>query len=379
MANTLQKQIEIFRAGTFSPMEGNSISFTENDVQTIADNYDPDKYMAPLVIGHPKHDAPAFGWVKALSFSGEKRLVATNDDVDPAFAAMVEDGKFRKVSASFFGPSAKNNPTPGSFSLKHVGMLGAAAPAVSGLKTITEAAFADNDDDVTFEFTSEGTLARAIGTIGEILQSLRDGKIDSDGLDEADKIIPSYKIKWIEEAVSEGSSQAFSEVEKAAEENQPSDNPQAKETSMNEDELNARARALDEREKELRTQENRSFVDGQIAKGKLVAGTTGDMITSFMNSLTDDTESVSFADGAPQTQLGAFKAIIEAFPENVSFGEHKKGDDPTESEGDTASFATVNGKNINLSRQDLHNRAVAFQSQNPGTEYLAAVKAVGGQ
>ncbi|MCA0405598.1 MAG: hypothetical protein LCH39_05550 [Proteobacteria bacterium] len=55
-------------------------------------------------------------------------------DIDPEFADQVRQKRYAKVSASFYMPDAGNNPTPGSYALKHVGFLGAAAPAVKGLK-----------------------------------------------------------------------------------------------------------------------------------------------------------------------------------------------------------------------------------------------------
>jgi hypothetical protein len=58
-------------------------------------------------------------------------------DVEPSFAEAVRDGRYRNVSASFYPPSAAHNPRPGVFYLKHVGFLGAAAPAVKGLKTVS--------------------------------------------------------------------------------------------------------------------------------------------------------------------------------------------------------------------------------------------------
>ncbi len=48
-------------------------------------------------------------------------LSATPRQVDPAFAEMVEAGRFKKISASFYAPSASGNPVPGTYYLRHVG------------------------------------------------------------------------------------------------------------------------------------------------------------------------------------------------------------------------------------------------------------------
>ncbi|MCO1337163.1 hypothetical protein MO867_22855, partial [Microbulbifer sp. OS29] len=89
------------------------------------------------------------GWVSSLDFAGSV-LTAEPDQVEPEFAEMVNTGRFPKISASFFHPESANNPVPGVWYLRHVGFLGAAAPAVKGLK---EASFAGDGEDIfTVEF-----------------------------------------------------------------------------------------------------------------------------------------------------------------------------------------------------------------------------------
>src|SRR4051812_33078434 len=107
------KQLEIFRAGKHIASNGASFTFTEADLKATAAAYDPAKHEAPMVVGHPKGDGPAYGWTKALSFS--ETLLAIPDQVDPAFAEMVAAGRFKKISASFYAPDAPQNPVPGVF------------------------------------------------------------------------------------------------------------------------------------------------------------------------------------------------------------------------------------------------------------------------
>jgi hypothetical protein len=153
----LDNAIEIFRTGKFTPMQGGELSFSAADLAATASGFDPAVAGAPLVVGHPKLDAPAYGWVRGLAVKGD-RLVMMPDQVDPAFAAMVNEGRFAKPSASFFRPDAKDNPKPGTWYLRHVGFLGAAAPAVQGLKP---AHFAGADADiVTFEFARPSFVGR---------------------------------------------------------------------------------------------------------------------------------------------------------------------------------------------------------------------------
>lgn len=120
------------------------MSFSQADLEGAAARYNPEIHEAPVVIGHPKTDGPAYGWVKSLEVKGD-RLIANVGDIDPAFADQVRQKRYAKVSASFYMPDAGNNPTPGSYALKHVGFLGATAPAVKGLK---QAQFATGSDGV---------------------------------------------------------------------------------------------------------------------------------------------------------------------------------------------------------------------------------------
>jgi hypothetical protein len=146
------KRIEIFRPGAFKPMAGaEALSFSEGQLRATAVSYDPSKSEAPVVVGHPATDAPAFGWVKALDFA-DGTLGAYVDDLVPAFVDQVKAGRFKRVSASFYAPEATSNPRPGVYYLKHVGFLGAAAPAVPGLKSVSFAA-----DVASFSF--EGDFA----------------------------------------------------------------------------------------------------------------------------------------------------------------------------------------------------------------------------
>lgn len=347
----LAKRIEIFRAGTHTPMSGGSVSFSEADVEAIATNYDPEKHQAPVVVGHPKHDDPAYGWVSGLSFS-EGMLVSELDEVDPEFAEAVGAGRFKKVSASFYGPDNKDNPTPGTYYLKHVGLLGAAAPAVKGLKPITEAAFSEQDGDLVFEFgeSSDGYFMRSISGL---MTRLRDHLIDKEGLEKANQILPSFEVAWLQEqaasAIEKGrEDSSFSEDSSAPDDTSegeaPEDDEAGKEpvNTMTEDELKAREDGIKARENALKKKENKDFVEGLAKGGVPLVGDFGTMALSFMNSL-DDNETVEFGeadDRTEATQLAQFKALLSKLPKAVEFGEFDKGDEPDDDEPDANTIST---------------------------------------
>jgi len=145
-------EIEIFKPGTYTAMDGQARTYGEAELRAIADAYDPAVYEAPVVIGHPKVDAPAWGWVKGLTYA-DGALKAVLHKVAPVFAEMVKAGRYRNRSASFWPPTAPNNPTPGKVHLRHLGFLGALPPAVKGLAPLN---FSDDADAVVIEFGEPG-------------------------------------------------------------------------------------------------------------------------------------------------------------------------------------------------------------------------------
>ena len=166
----MPKPIQVFKTGRHTDVSGKTIEFTEADLAACVAAYDPKLHEAPLVIGHPKLEAPAYGWVSSLAVRGGA-LEASPRDVDAAFAEAVETKRwFPKVSACFYVPDAPTNPTPGAYYLKHVGFLGAVPPAVKGLR---EVSFGEDDRCVTVEFSEYD--------VGTALRSLRDWLIGKFG------------------------------------------------------------------------------------------------------------------------------------------------------------------------------------------------------
>lgn len=135
------RNVEIFRTGTHTDSAGRTKTWTGEDLAEIAGSYLPTNYEAPNVIGHPASAAPAWGWVERLRVVGD-RLLADLKDVPEEFVKMVRAKRFKKRSISLF--------TDGR--LRHVGWLGAAAPAVSGLKDF-EFSSGEAAQEYNFEFS----------------------------------------------------------------------------------------------------------------------------------------------------------------------------------------------------------------------------------
>lgn len=141
----LQSQaIEIFRAGTHVDDSGKPRIFSVADVKAMAGVYNPARHEAPLTLGHPENDHPAYGWVKGLTATEDGRLLMQVSNVDPEFAEGVKAARYTKRSASFYPPLSPNNPAPGQWYLRHVGWLGAHPPAVKGLADVSFSAGASD-------------------------------------------------------------------------------------------------------------------------------------------------------------------------------------------------------------------------------------------
>lgn len=160
---TLPDSIEIFRAGRHVDDAGVAHHFSEADLDSMAASYTPALREAPLTVGHPKDNLPAYGWVKAVMRTPAGTLAITPHQVEPQFAEMVQAGRFKKRSASFYPPYSLNNPTPGKWYLRHVAFLGAQAPAVAGLKDIQ---FSQDDAGGAVSF-SEPITAEPVTTTQE--------------------------------------------------------------------------------------------------------------------------------------------------------------------------------------------------------------------
>lgn len=223
-AAALPGGIEIFRAGTHRDDAGNTHSFSRAQLEEMAASYNAALREAPLTVGHPKDNLPAYGWVRRVFVNEAGNLAVDPHQVDAQFAEMVKNGRFKKRSASFYPPNAPHNPTPGRWYLRHVAFLGAQPPAVAGLKDIgfsaDDAAEAISFGAVNFSETAgapatnppsqqEPTMSDADKAELERLRAA--DKANQDALAKKDA-----EIKAANEAAAAAKAQAASFAEKAA-------------------------------------------------------------------------------------------------------------------------------------------------------------------
>lgn len=274
----------IFRAGRHRTIDGRSVAFSEADLAAIAAAYDVAVHEAPLVIGHPKTDDPAMGWVSGLKCVG-LRLEADFRQMDPAFAEAVEAGRYKHVSAAFYAPDSPRNPKPGGYYLRHVGVLGAVPPAVKGLGPL---AFAE-DDTVFLAFGEEGTAP-------------------------PEETPPA--------GTSGGGANAEFEEEPMDKKTEPAGD--AAENAALRKELEEMKARMAKQEAERRHADNLAFAEGLVSAGKL-APAGRDVVTATLDALTapqEDGGMIAFGEGDEARPLAEqFRALLSAAEPVLLFSE----------------------------------------------------------
>lgn len=147
-----EKLIKVMPTGKVTASSGEEMNFTLDDLNEIAESYDGKKNPAPIVIGHPKTNDPAMGWIEKLKVVGEK-LFAVPTKVNSAIKKAVDAGEYLKVSPSIYKRDADSNPAKGKLSLRHLGLLGAKAPAIPNNVVLDPANFSGDEKDCeTFDY-----------------------------------------------------------------------------------------------------------------------------------------------------------------------------------------------------------------------------------
>lgn len=328
---TLPAQIEIFRAGTHTSEGGVQHTFSAADVETMAQAYSPANGEAPLVVGHPKTNNPAFGWVDKLHVKDGVLLMDTKD-VQPAFAEMVRSKRFKKRSASFYPPKHPNNPKPGTFYLRHVGFLGAQPPAVKGLADIPDFA-----DDATCPCFSE-----AVGDAASADSNSTNQPTQTTEPEEDDDMSEQLK----EDLAKAQAKREELEAEKAALEEKIA---KAQERAA---EAEKEAKNYAESVKKQRDAEIASFAENQIKAGKLTPAEQP-LVTALLKGATD-MEPVSFGEGDSKKDIAPaefLKGLIASRQPVVDFGEVAVG-------------ALAAPSAANLSDEELDKKAQAYAAQH---------------
>lgn len=201
----LSDWIEVFRAGTHKDSKGRSCTFSVADLDQMVSNLALG--AAPAVLGHPKHNDPAYAWVKPDGAKVEgNSLFVKFEDINPAFEAGVNSGAYRNRSVSVF------QDKDAGWRMRHVGWLGAAAPAIDGLQPLDYSAEVD-----AYEFDAEDwDIGYALGDTAELLRGLREQLIADKGIEAADAALPNWRIQSVADAAERVKAAARAEPDEGA-------------------------------------------------------------------------------------------------------------------------------------------------------------------
>jgi len=344
--NAYTEWIPIFRTGVHTDSNGNTETWTEKRLDRIVELYDPAKHEAPLVIGHPKTNSPAWGWTEALKREGQI-LYAKVKDLAPEFVEMLRRKMFKKRSISLYPDG----------SLRHIGFLGAKPPAVKGLPDIPD--FGDGGG-LTIEFEE-------IDKPVDRRKKRKEVRIM--------KFFDWLKGKAAEEGVViEDIPQSFSESDvKARIEAEVEERLKAKaaEFSEKEEVLKKKEEALEKEKDKARKKAISDFCEDLKKKGILVPAMEkfGMGLRNFLEQISSIETPVEFSEGdekKTQTPLEFMQAFLSSLPKAIEFGE-VAGDDRDIGTGNAAEKMArlVNQK---LSDNNKLSYAQAFaevQSENP--------------
>jgi hypothetical protein len=366
---------EIFKTGTHTDSAGNTKDWTEKDIAEIVASYNPELHEAPIVIGHPDHDSPAYGWIEALKIEGDKLLAKPKQLVDQ-FKDWISKGLYKKVSIALY-------PDLG---LRHVGFLGGTPPAIKGLK---QAAFGEKKaawiieselgtvpelrplrgvdsglsqfanacshmaEDGTFiggfdgcvehmmscEGHDEDSANKICAYIGRKAGKIHVEKKGGTGMEKFKEFLSGLKTLIVgaeKDLPGESPGSKFTEVDLAAAEKRGKDLAFAEAQKKIEVEVKAKDEAqkkLKEIEIKARKDEIHSFCEGLAKEGKIIPAWMKAGIEEFLFNL-DTGESIKFAEGQEKSRSQWFKDFITELPKVVTFKEVARDDG---SKGGTAS------------------------------------------
>ena len=333
-----------FAPGTHTAMDCRTITFTSENCIDLSNSYDPSVSEAPFVIGHPSLTAPAYGWAERLEFR-DGIVYAAPRQVNPAFAEAFNAGSYKKRSLSIYQPDSPGNPKPGHYYARHVGFLGAVPPGVKGLP---DAQFAEaSGDNGPLEFA----LPWEADNLASLFQSIRDWVIQEKDIEQADSIIPQWRIQSILDSATDDRKSSISPLA-YAEENNVDPNQT---TTVTAEELARRETALAGREEKLRVAEEAakqrdakvrrdavvSYADGLVKAGSILPRQKNTVVEVLLSL---DSTPLSFADGdatVNKTPEELLRDVLSQRPKVVDFSEKTGTADEPVDFADASALATA--------------------------------------
>lgn len=369
-------EIEVFKTGTWTDSSGKTRTWTKEDIDEIVRRYNEQKeHEAPVVIGHPENNAPAYGWVERLERRG-KSLFAKIKPTVQEFVDWVRQGLYKKVSISLYP----------NMLLRHIGFLGATPPAVKGLKAPQ---FSEEDYiELMFrEWTAEERERLAKGEIkGEFAGPNRTFPIAScEDVSDAWRLaghaenpteirrniiriakkygwqdcLPESAKKWAKINMNEGGQEMEEKIKELEAQLKEKERLLAEFNEREKarmDEIETLRQAVAKLESEKIHKEYESFSEELIRQGKLTPAMKQRVI-EFMDVLSKVGE-YEFKEGK-KLAVAEFKEWLKSMPKIVEFEEVAKKEKVV---GHKEAEFKADGK-VDEERMDLHRRALEYMEK----------------
>ena len=285
---------EVFRAGTHRDSKGNTRDWTIPDLDNIVLKFNAKKKRGedvPIVVGHPTTNAPAYGWVSTLTRDGEG-IFADFEQVDPEFEELVKEGRYKNTSISL----------DDDLTIRHIGFLGAQAPAVKGLKQVE---FSQADKSITIEFADDKTQEKTPTKEPEKEQKKETKSIEiSDLLKEIRTALSPELASKVEAIINRALNKNFSDV---------------KDTAME--------KRLEFLEKQNRELQFETYFKDKVMKGDLIPAQK----KSFRVIYDDIVNTMEFAE--QDSKFKAMDEFIGQFPKRDLTKEFAESSDHSEDKG----------------------------------------------
>lgn len=291
--------IQIFKTGTHTDSNGNKKTWTRADLDHIVTSYNPANHEAPVVIGHPKDNAPAYGWVEALKRDGEM-LLAKPKDLVSEFVEMLRKKMFKKRSMSLYPDGT----------LRHIGFLGAMPPAVKGLPDI---AFGDADAATTWEFNETKKEVSPMFWMDWFRKKAKEEGVELEGLPAPAPSFSEADVKrQVEDALKVERDKMTAEF--------------AESQKKKDDDLKAREDALRAKERQAAKDGIKSFCENLLKEGKLTPAVMkfGMGMENFLEQIAGIETTVEFGEGEEkkkQTLLEFMQELLAGLGKQIEFKE----------------------------------------------------------
>lgn len=307
------------------------LGITSEHIKGLAESYATSGVRAPVVVGHPKDNSPAWGWV--LSCREDNDNLFCDIDLSPEFFALVEKGYFRERSVAFY------NRKP--YVLRHLGFLGANPPAIKGLQELT---FSDDDEyeciAMNIEETKDSNLDDflapvALYALSEVLPGVRASNLTQDPVLADGQLSGSVEL-------SDGRRFSYSIVK--------SNGAWVADTKLLNPEVVTLSEKVANLEKQLRVQENTAKVDELYKSNQL---------TEAILSKPDCLKLVTCSESDTVWKLlNNLPVLVEDTPVQES----KTPDDITLSENDLHAQVVAKATQLGLDASDPQNYIEAFKA-----------------